>query len=237
MNWQSPRLLWFFCNCHDSVSWPWLSLKREKMSTLKGQFCVNICSAYLSWVHIGRMINPTSLPGKLVAYMSGLHNNGITAARTDWYSMLPPRKPASHQHPIAGESFPSCQPTNTAKLISQLMKTRSSCAFSRCMGYRDKRQKAWQEMCLCNVSAATGWCVVSLLAEFPWNRDVWRERQVHSRATHKLHKHVHSLRPLPTHHRLNLTMINARLSLHFSSDSILILSDVIAKLEIREHDN
>jgi len=32
-------------------------------------------------------------------------------------------------------------------------------------------------------------------------------------------------------------MINARLSQHFSSDSILILSDVIAKLEIREHDN
>jgi len=47
-----------FGNCRDSVSWPWLSPKYVQFRFLHGQFCVNICSAFLSWARIVAWLTP-----------------------------------------------------------------------------------------------------------------------------------------------------------------------------------
>ena len=76
-----------FDNCHDFVSRPWLSPKYVQFRLLNGQFCVNICSAFLFWAHIVAWL--TLLPcreciyGTMASCSARLHSSFLDQTDSD----------------------------------------------------------------------------------------------------------------------------------------------------------
>ena len=172
-NSRSPWLPWFspcaviFGNCRDSVSRPWLSPKYVQFRLLNGQFCVNICGAFLSWARIVAWL--TLLPCRECIYRTmascsaRLHSSFLD--QTQIQRMWPQACSYSQPHPITQEKASSVvsqsiRPNSSvgAGHVNKIVMHKLQTTVYAWVGYGSKLQMAWQPKRSSNVSATyVGW--------------------------------------------------------------------------------